>query len=118
MIPQDARQYPGDNRYWVTRDGKIFSAKWKTPRELSQFRLNKSTDYQCVGTTRDGKVHKRYVHRMVAETYLPRPAGCTEVNHIDHDKTNNHVENLEWVSRTENMQKAHEFHNGIGVCKR
>jgi hypothetical protein len=46
------------------------------------------------------------VHRLVAEAFIPKREGAEEVNHKDGDKTNNHVTNLEWVTRSEN-----EFHS-------
>ena len=56
-----------------------------------------------------GKLH--YVHRLVAQTYLPNPHNLTEVNHINGDKSDNRVCNLEWVSREQNMRHASE--NGL-----
>ena len=55
---------------------------------------------------------KFYVHRLVAQKFLGKPQeGQTQVNHIDGDKSNNHVSNLEWVSAKENIKHMHE--NGL-----
>ncbi len=48
----------------------------------------------------------KYVHRIVAKAFLPNPKGKKTVNHKDGNKLNNHVDNLEWASYSENMQHA------------
>ena len=58
-----------------------------------------------------GNKKKMYVHRAVALAFIPNPDNKTDVNHIDGDKYNNQLENLEWVTRKGNMR--HAFSNGL-----
>jgi len=59
----------------------------------------------------NGKAKRDNIHRLVALHFIPNPNDLAEVNHKDGDKTNNRVENLEWVSREQNIQ--HGFTNGL-----
>ena len=52
------------------------------------------------------KGFSEYVHRMVAETFLDKPEGYYEVNHIDGNKSNNSIKNLEWCDRAGNIRHA------------
>ena len=54
------------------------------------------------------KMTRRYIHRIVMETFSPTSKKM-EVNHIDHDKGNNRLDNLEWVTHKENLRKAVKF---------
>jgi hypothetical protein len=68
---------------------------------------NKS-GYCYVHLFKDGKEKNCLLHRLVAETFIPNPDNKPEVNHIDGNKYNNQVSNLEWVSSEENKQHAWE----------
>lgn len=64
---------------------------------------NNGNGYLYVTLRIDGKRVHRYVHRLVAENFLEKESGKDVVNHIDFDKTNNCVENLEWCTQKENI---------------
>lgn len=56
----------------------------------------------------NGVTHLKCVHRLVALTFIPNPDNLPQINHIDGDKTNNHVCNLEWCSAAHNLKHARE----------
>lgn len=89
--------------YIILSDGGIYNEK--TGRYLSGS-LN-DNGYMRVTLHVDGKKINRYVHRLIAEAYLPNPLpGQTEVNHKNLDRTDNRAENLEWNSPSENRQHS------------
>jgi hypothetical protein len=61
-----------------------------------------------------GKVYR--VHRLVAETFIPNPENKRTVNHIDGNKENNLITNLEWNTHSENLQ--HAYDTGLQVRKK
>lgn len=69
-------------------------------RELKQ---SNSNGYLVVGLAKYGNTTQRYVHRLVAETFIPNPEGKTLVNHIDENRQNNRADNLAWVTQQENL---------------
>lgn len=64
--------------------------------------------YCQVHLNKDGNGCSKEVHRLIAKTFIENKYDLPEVNHIDCDKTNNSVDNLEWVSREDNTKHAME----------
>lgn len=96
----------------VTEDGQIFSLQGKKYRQyINEF------GYHIVNVKDpvSGLWKRRRVHRLVAETYLGNPENKPEVNHIDCNKSNNRVENLEWATSKEN--KDHGWAEGLYSAK-
>lgn len=87
--------------YLITEDGKVYSTKYNKLRELKPRYDTKG--YCIVLLFYKGKGTTKKVHRLVAETYIPNPDNLPQVNHIDEDKKNNYVSNLEWVTNHQNM---------------
>ena len=63
----------------------------------------------------NGKLKRKLVHRLVAQAFIPNPNNYPIINHIDGNKLNNHVSNLEWCTQKQNVQ--HSFKNGLQISK-
>ena len=67
--------------------------------------------YAQVTLSRHDKMYSRRVHRLVAQTFIPNPNNYNEINHIDGNKENNKINNLEWCNRSQNIR--HAIDNGL-----
>ena len=67
--------------------------------------------YKRVKLWRNKQSEMKYRHRLVAETFIPNPNNLPEVNHIDSNRSNNHIDNLEWVSRKQNKRHSQIYGN-------
>ncbi len=98
------KSIPGySGNYFVTTDGQIFS---KHKQDFLKLNPNIQTGYFQVSLWENNSGKWLYVHRLVAEAFCPNPLNKPEVNHIDGNRQNNDVSNLEWVSSSENSYHA------------
>lgn len=86
-------------KYLIDTNGNIYNKRTNKKLKIS----DNGRGYKKVGLyTEEGKTINKYVHRLVAETFIPNPNNLSEVNHIDENKANNSVDNLEWCDRKYN----------------
>lgn len=95
-------QIPSVKGYRINRFGEIWSevhSRFLTPKFRNGYPI---FEFYVSG------IRKRlYIHRILAELFIPNPDNKAEVNHIDGNKTNNSLINLEWATHQENLQHAH-----------
>ena len=96
-IWKDIKEYEG--LYQVSNLGRV--KRITTGRVLKP--LKHANGYLMVKLSKNSIVYTKTVHRLVAEAFIPNPEHKSEINHIDENKTNNNVSNLEWMTRKENI---------------
>lgn len=93
--------------YSINENGQLWSNK-TNKFMVPSFRKRGYLQYNI---TFNGKTHTYLAHRLVALRYIPNPDGLPEVNHKDGNKSNNHISNLEWVTKLQNI--GHAFENDL-----
>lgn len=110
------KEVPGyDGRYLVSNMGRAKHAAGKWERKYIEERLltvSFKGRYPTIGLYKEGKTRTVSIHRLVAQLFVPNPDNKPEVNHKDENKQNARADNLEWVTRLENM------HYGTAIARK
>lgn len=100
----------GGIRYLVCSNGDIYGPTGK------KLKARKNEDGYAVVTMGNKRIKRstRFVHRIVAELFVPNPDNYSDVDHLDSNRMNPDVKNLEWVPHEENIKRAYERGGHIG----
>lgn len=104
QVKSQSRYKAGRN--WKCPDGYVYKTKEKL---LKKTILN--TGYEQVNLYINGNCNKVSVHRLVAELFIENPNNYPQVNHIDGNKRNNNIINLEWCTQSMNTKHAYDVLN-------
>lgn len=103
VIEKNGVLYDFTGKYQVSNYGRVRSLHYCGKGPIKVLKQSTNNGYMTVCLSSYSKRSYFLVHRLVATAFLPNANNLPEVNHKDEDKTNNHVDNLEWMSKQDNI---------------
>jgi len=105
-------EHPRYKGFYGRKDSRVFSNKgaYGTIRELKPVYQKSNNGYYMMNCGRDknGKSYQISWHRFIAEIFIPNPNNLPQVNHLDEDKGNCRVDNLEWSTHLDNVRHSQD----------
>lgn len=103
--------------YEVSNLGRVRSLEFRNGSgRHKRVRLLSPTDnghgYKIIGLVVGGKKRNHYVHRLVAQSFVPNPNNLPVIDHVDHDRGNNVAHNLRWMTQRDNVRYSRSL-----MCK-
>ena len=105
-------EHPRYKGFYGTKDSRVFSNKgaYGSIQELKPVYQKYNNGYYliCCGRDENGKTNQVLWHRFIAEIFIPNPNNLPQVNHLDEDKGNCRVDNLEWSTHLDNIRHSQD----------
>jgi hypothetical protein len=106
---QDLKGFEG--LYKIDKNGNIYSNRIKRIMKIQK----SNSGYMYIILKKNKKYNGLFIHRLLAINFIDNPLNLEQVNHKDGNKLNNNLDNLEWVTRSENM--LHMYQIGLKKYK-
>lgn len=101
------KEIAGFNGYFISDTGEVYSTRNGVLYQMHPF-FDSRHRYKIIKLSKNHRTYAKLIHRLVAEAFIPNPENLPEVNHKDKNPANNHVENLNWCTRRENLEESYE----------
>ena len=105
-------EHPNLKGFYGRKDGRVFSSKgaYGSIRELKPVCIKSNNGYYLIycGRDKNGKKIQILWHRFIAQIFIPNPNNLPQVNHLDEDKGNCCVDNLEWSTHLDNIRHSQD----------
>ena len=95
-------------KYLINQNGYLICLQKKGLNKFLKSRIDRA-GYSTVRLNKNGQSSTQFVHRLLAAAFIPNPNNKPFINHINGIKTDNRLENLEWVTHAENIRHAYEL---------
>lgn len=98
------------SNYLISNLGRVFSKK------TNKILKPKMDDgYLRVFLSNEGKVKSHFIHKLIAQAFIPNPENKPIINHINSDRSDNRIENLEWCTVSENIKHGWKYGHIKGI---
>ena len=91
-----------DSNYYINKEGEVVN---KYNKKIATRNCNNYVTFEYCNKEKKASM---YIHRAVAQTFLPNPENLPEVHHKDNNKSNNHLDNLEWTTKSMNCRMSYK----------
>jgi hypothetical protein len=98
-----------ESEYEINQYGQVRSKHQKNQNYIMEQRIDRGGYYTVRLAKQNRKSSTKYVHRLLAFAFIINPENKPMINHKDGNKLNNHLDNLEWVTHSENMKHAYNL---------